>query len=134
MAIVKTDIKSILEDSKRQLAELVHQRDQINVAIIQLQNQVQSLSAVALREELTQRQRALVGISEAIRSVLRLKNKAMTAAEVKADLEMMGYDFRGFKNPSAMVHNTLKRMAETGEVLRDFENKTFQLHSTFWGR
>src|ERR1700675_3310954 len=110
--MVRTDIKSILENSKKDLAELVRQRDQLNVAIIQLENQVQSLSAIVWRDELTQLQsgkfrQSLVGISEAIRSVLRLKNKAMTASDVKADLEMMGYNFKGFTNPSAMVHNTL---------------------------
>jgi hypothetical protein len=137
MYMVNTDVKKLLEESKQELAELLRQRDLLNVAIIQREERVRGLSAIALRDQLTQGQKdakqPLIGITEAIRSVLRLKNKPMTAPEVKADLEMMGYHFKGFSNPSAMVHNTLKRMAENGELLRDHESKTFQLHSTFFG-
>ena len=138
MYMVKADVKKLLEESRKELAELVRQRDQLNIAIIQREERVRGLSAIALRDELTQGQndskQSLVGITEAIRSVLRLKNKPMTAAEVKADLEMMGYHFKGFSNHSAMVHNTLKRMAENGELLRDHGSKTFQMHSTFFGK
>lgn len=130
MAYVATDIKTRLEQSKAQLAEFVRQRDQLNVAIIQLQNEVRALTAVVWRDELTKSQnnmqQAVVGISDAIRSILRLKKVAMTAAQVKADLELMGYDFAGLANPSALVHNTLKRMAGTGELGYDSRNKTYQ--------
>lgn len=136
--MVDREIKTLLERSQRDLAELVRQRDRLNVEIIKAQSQVRGLSAMAWRNELLHHRpsgnQSFVGITEAIRAVLRLRNKAMKAAEVKADLEMMGYDFREFSNPSAMVHNTLKRMAENGELLRDKENKTFQLHSTLFGK
>jgi hypothetical protein len=138
MYMVDRDVKKLLEESKKELAELVRRRDLLNVAIIQSEERVRGLQGIALRDQLTQGEtdgkQSLVGITEAIRSVLRLKNKPMTASEVKADLEMMGYHFKGFSNPSAMVHNTLKRMAENGELLHDPAGKTFQLHSTFFGK
>jgi hypothetical protein len=130
MAYIATDIKTRLEQSKAQLVEFVRQRDQLNVAIIQLQNEIRALASIVWRDELTKRQndikQATVGISEAIRSVLRLKNIPMTAAGVKADLDMVGYDFASLANPSALVHNTLKRMAGTGELVYVPHAKTYE--------
>jgi hypothetical protein len=128
--IIKADVATILENSQRDLAELVRQRDQLNVKIIQLQNQVRALAAVVWRNQLSPSQRlmhqALVGLSEGVRSVLRLQGKAMTAGEVKDALDLMGYDFKGLGNPSALVHNTLKRMAGTGELAFTPGAKTYQ--------
>jgi hypothetical protein len=130
MAYVSTDIKSRLQRSKAQLAEFIRQRDQLNVAIIQLQNEIRALSTVVWREEITKRQTELkqvvVGISDAVRAVLRLQNKPMSAGHVKDALDMMGYDFRDLANPSAVVHNTLKRMAGTGELVFVPAAKTYE--------
>jgi hypothetical protein len=129
MGIYRTDAKGVLENAQTQLAELIRQRDQLNMSIIQAQHNVQALSAVVWREELTRNQNdvqaAVVGLSDAIRSVLRLQKQAMTAAQVKGSLDMMGYNFAGL-NPSALVHNTLKRMAGTGELGYNSSNKTYQ--------
>jgi hypothetical protein len=129
MPYIATDIKTRLEQSKVQLAEFIRQRDQLNVAIIQIQNEIRALSAIVWRDELTQRHNdielAVIGISDAVRSVLRLQNKAMTAAQVKDALDLMGYNFAGLANASALVHNTLKRMAGTGELEFTPDAKTF---------
>lgn len=126
MGYKRTGVQGALDESTEQLHQLIHQRDQLHVQIIKLQEQIRSLRSVALREQLTQEQDAIVGISDAIRSILRLKNVPMTAADVKADLEMMGYNFAGLANPSALVHNTLKRMIGMYEVSYDPRSKTYQ--------
>jgi hypothetical protein len=46
-----------------------------------------------------------------------LQNKPMSAGQVKDALDMMGDDFRDLANPSAVVHNALKRMAGIGELV-----------------
>src|ERR1039458_10193489 len=40
----------------------------------------------------------------------------MQANEVKTNLDVLGFNFRGLSNASAAVHNTLKRMRGTGEL------------------
>ena len=109
----------ILAAHKR-LLDLVRQRDQLNVQIIQLQNQIRALTAVQALDTLsTDKPDTLVGLTDAIRSVMRLAKKPMTAAEVKLHLDLIGFDFGGLANPSSAVHNTLKRMVTQRELYSD---------------
>ena len=130
MAIVRTDATGLLENAQARLAELIRQRDQINIDLIQVQRDVQALTAVVWREQLTKSQnnmqQAVVGLSEAVRSILRLQNKPMTAGQVMDALRMMGYNFAGIVNPSALIHNTLKRMAGRGELVYVPAAKTYE--------
>jgi hypothetical protein len=134
--IRSNDIHAILENSKKQLADLIKRRDELNVDILRVQNEVRQLTAIAWRDELSQRQNAirdaLVGLSDAIRSLMRLNGTPMTPAQVKAALTMMGYDFKDAANPSAIVHNTLKRLHSSGELVFDPRTKTYQLGSQFY--
>ncbi len=127
---IRTDIRGLLDKAQQDLAERIHLRDQLNVQIIDLQRQAQSLAALVWRDELTQQQndiqQAVVGISDAIRSILRLQGKPMTAAQVKDCLDLMGYNFAGMTNASSVVHNTLKRMAGTGELVFVPAAKTYE--------
>ena len=120
MAHMSSDVRTRLEQSKAQLEEVVRQRDRLNVRIIQLQSEIRALTATVLRDVVARRQNdlreAMVGISDAIRSIMRLHGKPMTAGQVKDALDLMGYDFKGMTNASSVVHNTLRRMAGTGEV------------------
>ncbi|MFI5095636.1 MAG: hypothetical protein ACHQIK_19575 [Candidatus Acidiferrales bacterium] len=110
----------MLAAAEEDVAAKLKQRDQLNVALIQAQNQVQALRTLVARNALAahaeNQQQALVGLTEAIRSVLRLRNVPMTAGDVKNALDLLGFDFGGISNASAAVHNTLKRMTDTGEL------------------
>lgn len=132
MAIQDTSPKGILEKMRRDLAELVRKRDSLNVQIIDLQAQIRSLSSAISRTELVQRgiehQQALIGVTDAIRTIFRLQSRPMTAADIKGAMDMMGYDFQGMNNPSSVVHNTLKRLAGSGELKYDAEAKTYTLN------
>jgi hypothetical protein len=122
---METTIEEMLAAAEKDLAEKLRQRDRLNVAIIQAEQQVGALRSLAHRNIL-QKGQALVGLTEAIRSVLRLRDAAMTAGEVKNALDLLGYNFGGVANPSAAVHNTLKRMADTKELEID-ESKAYRM-------
>jgi len=100
----------------RELAQAVQERDRASVKIIGLQARLRALYALAERGTLGQGVEEIIGLTDAIRSVLRLAGKAMRAAEVKTTLDVMGFNFGGNANPSAAVHNTLKRMTTAGEL------------------
>lgn len=135
MAILDTTPKGILDKMQRDLAGLVRQRDTLNGQIINLQAQIRSYADAILRSQLVQRkidhQQALIGVTDAIRTVLRLQSRPMAAAEVKGAMDMMGYDFRDMSNASSVVHNTLKRLAGTGELKYDAATKTYTVNR-FW--
>jgi hypothetical protein len=64
---------------------------------------------------------------DAIRILIRKHRKAMTAADVKFGLEILGFDLQRFKNPASAVHNTLIRMTKTDELVYDAANNVYRL-------
>jgi hypothetical protein len=129
---MQTTIEELLAAAETDLAQKVRQRDELNVAIIQAQQQVGALRSLTYRNSLALTLRnegqALVGLTEAIRSILRLRNIPMKAGEIKGSLDLIGFNFGGISNPSAAVHNTVKRMAETLEICVD-ESKAYSMPS-----
>jgi|SRR5882724_3676842 len=119
--MAEKSVREALHDTERRLAAAVRQRDQLNVAIVQLQSQVKALSKVLIADAITSRRKqiedAAVGLTEMIRTVIRLTAQPMTAADIKNMLTVMGFDFSNFSNPSAAIHSTLKRMVSSGELI-----------------
>ena len=120
---MEKSIQDMLVDAEKDLADMLRRRDELNVSIIQMQSQIGALKVLSYRNAIAARvenqKQSLVGLTEAIRSVLRLRNAPMTAGDVKNALDLLGFNFAGFSNSSAAVHNTLKRMADTGELTVD---------------
>jgi hypothetical protein len=123
--MVDADLKDLLTVKNVELKQALAERDRQNVRIIQLQNDVQTLYSLIFRDALAKKQHSMVGLSDAIRSVVRLSAKPMTAASVKNTLQLLGFDFSEFSNPSAGVHNTLRRLAGTGELHYSSKSKTY---------
>jgi len=129
-------IQEMLAAAEKDLADKVRQRDELNVSIIQAQNQVGSLRVLTARNALAasflkQGKPSLVGLTEAIRSILRLRDTQMRAGEVKNALDLLGFNFGGISNPAAAVHNTLKRLADNGEVIYAPTTKAYRIG--LWG-
>jgi hypothetical protein len=128
------DAITVLE---QQLQSKIGKRDELNLEIIQVQARIRDMSSVFLRESLAEKGRQLtaVGLTEAIRILLRKHGKPMTAADVKMGLEILGFDLKRFKNPAAAVTNTLMRMAKAGELRYEAGNKIYSLppRSAFYG-
>jgi hypothetical protein len=122
-------ITQLLDETRGRMAVMLGQRDALNIEIIQLQSKIKSYETVLDRVQLSQRTtlEQVVGISEAIRSILRIAARPMTAADVKNSLDLIGFDFSNFSNASAAVHSTLKRMASTDELIFKSEAKTYEI-------
>lgn len=61
------------------------------------------------------------GIADAIRDLLGFareqgRNHAVSVAQLRFNLESVGYDFSQYKNPNASLSGTLERLVESGEL------------------
>jgi hypothetical protein len=116
------DIQSAINELRRQLNEAVGKRDLLNVKILTLEQNIRNLRDALIGTRLTalrgenESEESFVGLTEAIRVVLRRNSEPMTSSEVRMSLRAMGFDLKRFANPSGTVTNTLKRMAESGEL------------------
>jgi hypothetical protein len=128
--MTERDIQNAMNEYRRQLNEAVGQRDLLNVKILNLEQNIRNLRAALTETRLTaaRQEDSLVGLTEAIRVVFRRNNEPMTSGEVRMSLKAMGVDLDRFANPSGTVTNTLKRMAEAGELKFSEGNKTYQMH------
>jgi hypothetical protein len=113
--------------TRSELDQAIQERDRANVKIISLQAKLRALLSLYNQQSLVPEDTEVIGLTEAIRSVLRLANKPMQASEVKTNLDVMGFNFTNSSNPSAAVHNTLKRLAATRELVYTMSGYRFSL-------
>lgn len=118
------DINEIRGQLKKELADLVDERDRLNVRIIQTMNRLKNVQAVMAIDENTARtirEKGVtgIGLTEAVRLVMRSSTAqpVQTPPVVLAVLRTMGFDFSEYRNPAAAVHTTLKRLAASGELV-----------------
>jgi len=127
-----TDVKQLRDLIAAQSVELRHkisQRDRLNIEIMQIEKDIHNLHVIFFKDAMASAGRKLgsVGLTEAIRTVLRRNGKPMTAPQMKDALNLLGFDLGRFKNPSAVIHNTLMRMAKAGELYYHLEDKWYGL-------
>jgi len=63
-----------------------------------------------------------VGLTETCRTVLRMAGHPMTAAEIKAEAEGLGYVWRTANNAAVAVHTILNRLTEHGQAVKETES------------
>ncbi len=131
--MTERDIQNAVNEFRRQLNEAVGKRDLLNVKILGLEQNIRNLRATLTATRLTamrgeEQEESLVGLTEAIRVVLRRNNEPMTAGEVRMALKAMGFDLERFANPSGTVANTLKRMSEGGELECSEKDRKYSFH------
>ncbi|MGA8213812.1 MAG: hypothetical protein WB799_09465 [Candidatus Sulfotelmatobacter sp.] len=100
-----------------------------------LEKNIKGMRALLIKERLIshrekQGQTLVIGITEAIRTVMRAAKKPMTAAEVKTRLTEEGFDLERFRNAAAVIHNTMARMAKAGELEVDRKTKRYRFPMT----
>jgi hypothetical protein len=121
--------KAALRKAKIDLAHAMRQRDYWNLEIARVQQLVKSLSvSVESKNTGTKQEKgrkklslaALVGVrfTDVVYSIINSgdEKEGMTAAEVKKALEKRGYDLSDYSNPSALIHQTIKRLAKDGRL------------------
>ena len=131
----KQDIRTTIAALTQELKRKVSQRDTLNIEIVRLEQNIKNLRVFVIKDALASTGQRLtsVGLTEAIRTVLRTNGKPMTAADVKMALTMIGFDLARFKNPSAAVHNTLIRMVNSRHLTFLPATKAYRLFRTFYG-
>jgi len=63
-----------------------------------------------------------VGLTETCRTVLKMAGHPLTAPEIKAEAEGLGYVWRTPSNAVAAVHTILNRLMEQGQAIRETES------------
>jgi hypothetical protein len=106
-----------------EMRELLQQRSAIDARINQLKKTVEALTALVFpnavdapsyAEEIGMG--AELGITEAIRQVLRESKTPLSAVEIKMALTIRGVDL-SYANPGTVIHNTLIRLKKQGEII-----------------
>ena len=129
--MTENDIQSAIAGFRKQLGEAIGERDQLNVKIINLEQNIRNLQAALAETRFAavhQQEQSTIGLTEAIRTIFRRNGQPMSSGEVRTSLKAIGFDLERFANPSGAIANTLKRMAEAGELRFNERLKTYQLH------
>jgi hypothetical protein len=132
----RRDLDGVRSELEAELAELVGQRDHLNVRIMQTMSRLKNVHAVMAIDEKTARTIrekgvTAIGLTDAIRLVMRTSaaQPVQTAAIVLAVLRTMGFDFSEYSNPAAAVHTTLKRLVDSGELVYVPSKKAYRHRS-----
>ncbi len=110
-----------LEAAKGEMTQLLHDRDQINQRIAKLAPVIEYLSALCNRMtpppdlSVSMYIREL-GLTDAIRFVLKNSGIALSPTEVRDRLREAGFDLNRYENELPPIHNTLERLKGAGEV------------------
>lgn len=112
-----------LEAAQVEFDRWVGVRTEIDARIAQLKSAIVLLSALLsesppkVSKEETAEEFADLGISEAIRKTLKESGVGMTPVQIKARLVESQFDLNKYVNPSAVIHNTLRRLESQKEVV-----------------
>jgi hypothetical protein len=116
--------KKAIEAAEKDLQGWFRLRNAADQRIAQLKSAITILNGLlegppkASPQEVATEEIGDMGITEAVRTVLRTSpGVCATPADVKEDLIGMKFDLSGYRNPSAVIHNTLKRLDAQGEVV-----------------
>ncbi len=105
------DYKTALQAASRELEALTAERARIDQRIAQLSQTVGGLMRLCGYEPTVP-----LGLTDACRLVLRGVGHPLTVTEMRAQLTAMGLDLTRYENDLAVIHTTLKRLVQNGEV------------------
>jgi hypothetical protein len=112
--------RKALKDAESEVVRLTLYRASVDRKLAQLKATIAALSGLLEEPSKVEEDDPTaigdLGISEAIRQVLREAGVGMTPAEVKAKLVEAKFDLSKYANASAVIHNTLKRLETQKEV------------------
>ena len=115
------------QDMHRSLTEQLHdlkdQRAETEATLGDLSKQIQSLEITIKHigllagyvEESSDNSLAGIGITDAVRHVLDLKER-FSVAEIRTRMEARGFDFSGYSAPNSSISTTLRRLVEAGKA------------------
>ena len=109
--MTQQDYRRALEAATREYEELGARRREIDQRLAQL---AQSIGTLTKLLGLTPT--VPMGLTDAIRLVVRGAGVPMTPVEVRDRLHAIGFDVSKYTNDLAAVHTILKRLNESGEI------------------
>lgn len=127
------DYRKALDSARGELADLLLQKDEIEKRVAQLRQTVVGLSALSEGHEDLENViiegRAIasefsdgasdIGFTDVCREVLKAADADMSPTEVRDGILRMGLDLNAtYTNPLAVIHTTLKRLCDNGEVAK----------------
>ena len=109
--MVDSDYRRALDAACREWERLSAERSALDARLTDVQRSIATLTRLC----------GLVptvpfGLAEGCRLVLARDGAPRTAADVRRDLEAIGFDFSRHANPLASIHVTLKRLVQRGDV------------------
>ena len=109
--MTQEDYRSALQAAVREYEELGQKRRQIDGRLAELAQTIGTLSRL-----LGHTPTVPIGLTDAIRLVMRGAGVPMTPVAVRDRLRAIGFDVAKYTNDLAAVHTTLKRLNDAGEV------------------
>lgn len=152
--MAENDYKKALDTARAEMAELTIKKEEIEKRIAQLRQTIVGLAALSEEDsdediklyipsliERAQTQAAMnvarlmigktIGLTDAVREVLKAADGWQYPTEVRDGLERMGIDTQSYSNILASIHTILKRLAVKGEV-EEFKDKEGKGMSYRW--
>lgn len=111
--------RKAIQEAEEEVARLTVIRASIDRKLAQLKAAITALSSLLEEPPKAEDPTTIVdaGISNAIRQVLREAAVGLTPAQIKARLSEAKFDLSKYANPSAVIHNTIKRLHGQEEVV-----------------
>jgi hypothetical protein len=100
-----------LAAARAELESMLAKRDALDVRIARLRQSIAALAALC-DEPASQD----LGLTDAVRTVLRGSVEALAPTELKDRLDGLGVDISSHVNGLASVHTVLKRLVQSGEA------------------
>lgn len=111
-----------LQARKRELADLLRQRQKIDERMARLQPLIGHLEGLCreLGDRTAKEHAAKVelttGLTELARVTLQQAYIPLSASELKQRMETKGFDFSHYSNPLSSIHVVLQRLVKSGQV------------------
>lgn len=119
--------KTALVQAETDLAKAIEQRDKWTVEIARLEQLKNSLSATIkpdVRGSIA-RHAEEVGFQDVVLALVGESAKPIIAMDIRDRMKEIGYDLTKFKNPMALIHGALKRLA-ANDVIEDVGQGQFK--------
>lgn len=116
--MTKETYKKALEAAQKELAQATQLQKETQRRIMKLRQTIFSLTMLLTKEAADHIVKSVeeIGLTDAIREILRIGEKPLSPIEVRKALEELGYDLSKYTNPLASIHTILKRLVKKGQA------------------
>jgi hypothetical protein len=110
--LLMSSYRNALTDAREELRRLKVLRLEAEARITRLERTIAGLAALCGEPDVTPE-----GLTDAIRGILIDAQADLSPIAIRNSLQQTGFDLGRYENPLAVIHTTLKRLAEQGQVM-----------------